>query len=263
MCTAGWCFWASPEKSGLGYNLLVMAERRVAYTFLFGDYDDLKRPGIITPEWDYVCFTDDPALRSDVWDVRLSPRGDEDRDLENKRYAMKHMILFHRYLKDYDLSISIGAQFQIDANLDEIIAENLRPEDDMMICSHPLRDCIYDEAEECKTSKLDDPARIDAHMQRYREAGFPAHAGLYSSGVIARRHDRVSVREMCEVWWREYRRGSRRDQLSLNYAIWRSPPIRISLVHRQRQFLDTGRFAICAHRKSVRFDGTGMRSEAV
>ncbi|MGI9067922.1 MAG: glycosyltransferase domain-containing protein [Pyrinomonadaceae bacterium] len=97
---------------------------------------------------------------------------------------------------------------------------------DMMICRHEERDCIYDEAEVCQALRLDDSARINAHMQRYRAMGYPAHNGLYTNVIIARWHDRANVRAMCELWWEEYRRGSSRDQLSLNYAIWKSEPIK-------------------------------------
>jgi hypothetical protein len=74
------------------------ARRKVVYTFIFGDYDDLKSPTIITEE----------------------------------------------------------------------------------------RDGIYDEAEVCRAWRLDDLARIDAHLQRYQQMGYPAHNGLYTTRIIAR-----------------------------------------------------------------------------
>jgi len=232
------------------------AKRKAVYTFIFGDYDDLKSPTIITPGWDYICFTDDPTLRSDVWEVRLSPRGRSDRQLEQKKYAMKHMILFHRYLKGYDLSLSIGAQLELNCNLDDLMREHFQASDDMMICRHEERDCIYDEAEVCRALVLDQPERIDAQMHRYRAIGYPAHNGLYTTLIIARWHDRRNVRAMCDLWWEEYRRGSRRDQLSLNYAIWKSAPIRISAIDFAQQFVIKRNFNICPHKWRIRLDAT-------
>lgn len=233
--------------------------RKAVYTFIFGDYDDLKSPAIITPGWDYICFTDDPSLRSDVWDVRLSARSRADRQLEHKKYAIKHIILFHQYLKGYDLSLSIGAQLELNCNLNDLMREHFRAGDDMMICQHPERDCIYDEAEVCKGWLLDDPARIDAQMQRYRAMEYPAHNGLYATGIIGRWHDRANVQAMCEFWWEEYRRGSRRDQLSLNYAIWKSAPVRISAVNFAQQFDDRRNFKLHPHKLRIRFEGTPIR----
>lgn len=240
----------------------IRRKRKAVYTFLFGDYDDLKSPTVITPGWDYICFTDDPTLRSDVWDVRLSTRGRADRRLENKKYATKHMILFHQYLKEYDLSLSVSAQIELNCNLDDLMREHFRAGDDMMVCRHEERDCIYDEAEVCKSWLLDDAARIDAQMQRYRVMGYPAHNGLYAAGIIARWHDRANVRAMCEFWWEEYRRGSRRNQLSLNYAIWKSAPIKISAIDFAQQFYVKRNFKICPHKLQLRFGGPHTDSKS-
>ncbi len=108
--------------------------RKAVYTFNFGDYDELKPPAIVTPGWDYICFTDDAGLRSDIWDVRLSPRTAEDRLLDNKRFASKHMILSHQYLPGYDFSLSLGAQLELNCNLDSLMQEHFRAGDDLMIC---------------------------------------------------------------------------------------------------------------------------------
>ena len=225
--------------------------RKVVYTFIFGDYDELKSPTVITPGWDYICFTDNRALSSKFWDVRLSLPQSADQQIETKKYAMKHMILFHHYLQGYDLSLSIGAQLRLKCNLDDLMREHFTPGDDMMICRHEKRDCVYDEAELCKAMFLDDSTRIDAHMQRYRASGYPAHSGLYTSRIIARWHDRQNVKDMCEFWWKEYLDGSRRDQLSLNYAIWKSAPIKISVVDYAQQFGTRLNFEICHHKNPV------------
>jgi hypothetical protein len=238
------------------------ARHKAVYTFIFGDYDSLKPPAVLTPGWDYICFTDDPTLRSDVWDVRLSARDQGDIRLGNKKYAGKHKILFHRYLKDYDLSLSMAADVELNCNLDDLMRNYFRDGDDMMICRHDVRDCIYDEAEVCKTLALDDPERVDEQMQRYRGLGYPAHNGLYSSGIIARWHDRPNVQEMTELWWQEYLAGSRRDQLSLPFALWRSVPIKISVVDYDQQFLRDANFIVHPHKPRNHFHGTQIRFSA-
>ena len=116
--------------------------RKAVYTFIIGNYDTLKTPTVITGGWDYICFTDSTALRSNCWDVRPSIRNPADLGLEDKKFAMKHMILFDDYLGDYDVSLSIGGQVEINCNLNEFLAEHFKPENDMMICRHPERDWI-------------------------------------------------------------------------------------------------------------------------
>ena len=238
-----------PEKS----------KRKAVYTFNFGDYDELKPPAIITPGWDYLCFTDDAELRSDIWDVRLSHRTAEDRHLDNKRFAMKHSILSHRYLPGYDFSVSLGAQIKLNCNLDELLQEYFRTGDDLMLVFWK-DDCVYDEADGCKQRLTDDPERIDEHMRRYRAVGYPARNGLYMGGVLARWHNRA-VRAMCELWWREYEQGSRRDQLSLAYAIWKSSRIKISKLDYREQFFEKRNFIVYPHKNSIDFGAADVTFE--
>ncbi len=42
----------------------------VVYTAIFGDYDKLRDPRERLPNVQYVCFTDNPRLKSSVWQVR-------------------------------------------------------------------------------------------------------------------------------------------------------------------------------------------------
>ena len=63
--------------------------RKAIYTFIIGNYDTLKTPGVMTPGWDYICLTDNPTLKSTIWDVRRSERGHIDAGLEDKKYAME------------------------------------------------------------------------------------------------------------------------------------------------------------------------------
>jgi hypothetical protein len=228
------------------------SRRKAVYTFIFGDYDELKPPAIVTPGWDYICFTDDAGLRSDIWDVRLSPRTAEDRLLDNKRFAMKHHILVHQYLPGYDFSVALGAQLKLNCNVDQLMREHFRAGDDLMLVFWK-DDCVYDEADGCKQRLTDDPERIDEHMRRYRAAGYPARQGLYMSGILARWHNRATVRAMGESWWQEYVQGSRRDQLSLSYAIWKSGALKISNLDYREQFFEKRNFIAYPHKHNIDF----------
>ena len=231
--------------------------RKTVYTFIFGDYDDLKSPAVVTPGWDYICFTDDPALRSEVWDVRLSPRDRSDRELENKRYSTKHKALFHRYLPGYDLSLAIDACLELNCNLDDFMDEHFEVGDDMMIV-HSQGACIYEEAECCKQRLVADPACIDAQIQRYRLVSYPPRHGLYFGGLIGRRHNRENVRALCNLWWEEYSGGSTREQLSLTYAIWKSAAIRISPLDYHEQFFEKRNFIGHPHKRNMSFAGANI-----
>ena len=225
-----------------------MNSRKAIYTFIIGDYDELKPPTLITKGWDYICFTDSPTVSSDIWEIRQTQRPADEVDLESKKFAMRHMILFYEYLRGYDLTISIGGQVQINCDLNEFVSSHFRESDDMMVCIHHERNCIYDEAEICKQFKIDDPVRIDHQMKKYRREGYPEKQGLYETGVLGMRHDRPHLITMCNIWWYELKHGSKRDQLSLNYAIWKSGGIKVSELNYNALFLENKYFLIFPHR---------------
>lgn len=87
---------------------------------------------------------------------------------------------------------------------------------------HPDRRCIYVEAARCISMSKDDPALIIRQMERYRREGYPPDNGLAECNVIVRHHSDALVQKVMSDWWREIRKGSRRDQLSFNYVIWKN-----------------------------------------
>src|SRR5690625_7119636 len=46
-------------------------ETIVVYTCNFGRYESVKPPVVVEPDIRYILFTDDPSLRSDVWEIRI------------------------------------------------------------------------------------------------------------------------------------------------------------------------------------------------
>jgi hypothetical protein len=61
---------------------------------------------------------------------------------------------------------------------------------------------------------------IDAQIARYRAEGLPESSGLIEAPILLRRHT-PAVARLNAAWWAELARGSRRDQLSFNYASWK------------------------------------------
>ena len=53
-----------------------MKLRKVVYTVITGKYDNLRSQPRIKG-WDYICFTDDPELKSEFWDICQVPADDE------------------------------------------------------------------------------------------------------------------------------------------------------------------------------------------
>ena len=79
------------------------------YTAFTGDYDTLKQPEFIDENCDYICFTDNPNLESDLWTIIQM----DESILDNNRKAKQYKLLPHKYLKDYKYSFWLDGTFKI------------------------------------------------------------------------------------------------------------------------------------------------------
>ena len=87
---------------------------------------------------------------------------------------------------------------------------------------HPHRDCVYEEAKACIQRKKDKSITIEAQINKYRFLNYPERNGMVATGIIVRRKNE-EIDKFCELWWREVREHSKRDQLSFNFINWITP----------------------------------------
>ncbi|MWV46683.1 DUF616 domain-containing protein [Paenibacillus sp. HJL G12] len=204
-------------KANMNNGVIVNNSRVAVYTAIFGDYDVLDDPQLMVKGIDYICFTNNPKLSSNCWNI-VHVEGDPLLDLV--RNARKIKILAHQYLKDYDYSIWVDANIKILDN--PVILINSYLKDNVLAAyTHSGgRSCIYSEAEACIKLKKDDPNKIQNQMIAYRSEGYPEINGLIETGVLIRKHNDPFLMEAMNLWWEQIIRHSRRDQLSFNYVMW-------------------------------------------
>ena len=74
--------------------------KKVIYTSVFGCTEEnnyhLHKPDVDLSGWDFICFTDNPNFKSDLWDVKLVKPLYDDNARNAKRYKLKP----HLFLKD-------------------------------------------------------------------------------------------------------------------------------------------------------------------
>ncbi|WP_411964463.1 glycosyltransferase domain-containing protein [Haloferax sp. YSMS24] len=187
----------------------------VVYTAIFDNYDFLLPPRNPNDSLDYICFTDNPNMESDIWDFRIVSDEEDSPKLQSGKYK----TLPHRFLPEYKYSIWVDGNIHIHGNLTDL-ANKYVPETDLAVPPHPDRDCLYDEAQACVNLNKSDPEATAKQMQRYRKAGFPENFGLSETRILIRNHSAENVVNTMECWWKEYRDGANRDQLSFEYAAW-------------------------------------------
>ena len=209
----------------------------VIYTAIFGNYDSLIEPAYKPSNCDFICFTDNRDLKSNVWQIIYQPTIYSTAN----RNAKKFKVLPHRYLKDYLYSIWVDGNMLVQGDVNDIIKTNLS-NSNVAFFSHAKnvldsRGCAYEEAQyildigqqnyQRNPSRgllawKDTPETIVAQMNKYSVSGFPKDHELITGMVIARKHNEVDSIRVMEDWWTEIKYHSKRDQLSFNYCAWKN-----------------------------------------
>ena len=207
--------------------------KKVIYTAIFGDYDNLVEPYHQQKDFDFICFTDNKDLQTppdSVWTVKYVKPLYSD----STRNARKYKLLPHRFLSEYDVSIWMDGNQHIVGDFYELTDKYLSNKDlacyDHEQCKLDPRGCVYQEAQailwlgnnDPNKNFKDDPQIIVNQVNKYQEEGYPQNNKLIVSGVLLRKHNEPLVVETMELWWEELKYNSKRDQLSFNYSTWKT-----------------------------------------
>lgn len=114
------------------------APRCVVYTTIFGGKDELKAPRVVEPGWDYIAFTDDPALKpAGAWKVELVETKQPNPILASKEFR----YLPHVYLPEYDESLYIDGSMELTGSIKEMLHSATETDPGLCVFRHPgLRD---------------------------------------------------------------------------------------------------------------------------
>lgn len=190
----------------------VKKNKKAVYTAIFGAYDRWEDPKEINPDWDYYLFTDQEIYSSKYQIIQME---------HNDKLERKIKIVPHQFkqLADYDVLLWHDGSIKpvMPSSVDHFLLT------DFTILKHPSHNCVYREAEACLNIKNDNPETIKNQISRYKSEGMPQNFGMVASGINARINSK-EVQEFTEKWWQEVSSGSRRDQLSFNYCLWKYKP---------------------------------------
>lgn len=199
----------------------------VIYTCITAVYDEIENPKFISDGFDYVCYTDNENLKSDVWEIRKIPETLSDlSDAKKNRYVKTHP---HEFFPEYDISIYIDGNVIQNGDVNELIEKECT-EGSIFFYKHPYEDCIYDELYTLTFCLKESLGMIDKLRKRYRMEKFPRHFGLSQNNIIIRRHNEYDCIWLMERWWEEIKENSHRDQVSLFYVLWKTPGVSIKLI---------------------------------
>jgi hypothetical protein len=192
--------------------------RACVYTALLNGYERLnEQPLAGDSSLDFVCFTGDPELTSETWDVRsvapIFPR-----DPARSQRLLK--ICAHRVVPEYDVSLYIDNSVLLRSRAEDIIDTLLPNDRTLAFLQHSFRETVHDEFDEVVGLGFDAATTCREQREHY-EMVDPQSLALRPlwSGIVVRRHNDPRVVAAMERWFAHVLRYSRRDQLSVWYAL--------------------------------------------
>lgn len=201
--------------------------RFAVYTVLVGDYDDIRQPLVVDDRFDYILFTDNKQIEGcGIWQIRDIEYYNEDTTRMSRFPKMKPDIV----LPEYDASLYIDANLQIaEQRVYDTFVQLYNSGVEWGYVKHCSTDCAYEEAYWNIAVGLENDHKMLDYCHFLRAEGFPRHYGLYLNNLIYRRHTET-VNKVDDLWWSLYERFTRRDQLSLPYAFWKTTELKKSLL---------------------------------
>lgn len=192
-------------------------EKKLLYTVMTSGYDMLNEiPGPVS-NWDFVCYTDNPELKSDTWQIRVLKN---EMNLDPVRLSRQVKINNHLVDSGYDISVYIDANFKIRGDLDSFVSHILPPGERFVMLLHPFHSSLREELELCISVGKDDEGLLRSQYRHYVEENkfkdpYPHIAG----GMIMRRPGSQDIRTLMETWFEQLLRWSGRDQMAFNYSL--------------------------------------------
>lgn len=188
--------------------------KNILYTVNLDNYD---APPPLSPllvsGFRCVMVTDDPdmeAARGSAWELLIV-----DREEDPHRHQRRLKICWWELFPEAETIIYVDASLHIRHALKHLIP--LHSETGFTTGTHPIRKCVYKEAEACEQRGKAPIAQIHKQVEAYKAEGIPKEHGMYQTGLIIRSNTQ-EVREFCKMWFTELSKHTHRDQLSIMAA---------------------------------------------
>ena len=188
------------------------------YTCITGAYDDLKEIKNIEPNVYYYCFTNNKNIKSSTWNVVYI----KDNNLSDVVLARKIKILGHKLINDYDIQVWMDAAVEFKKNIRSFVDYYLTDKDVFVGFKHEYRNSIKEEMNACLRFRKENIENVKKLQEFYNKEKYNYQNGLIESTVIIKRNKNDLVMKTMKIWFNIVKKYSKRDQLSFNYAIFKT-----------------------------------------
>jgi hypothetical protein len=188
------------------------------FTAIVGETDVLKPPTFVHPGVRYVVLSDRQlavppyvCIRLTAQELAAGPR------LVSRRLKI---LADHPGLGSPEVTLWHDAAFRMDCDPVAVSAWALADGVDMLAFAHPHRTQIEDEAEAIAKWGWVPRETLLEQVRTYRAEGF-RQTMITSTGFCIRRMSEL-VKAFNALWWGEVAKWGWRDQMSVDYAIWKA-----------------------------------------
>lgn len=212
-------------------------------TAIIGDFDALFLPRHLEGEVDYYCFSDTLSDGYGVFHIYKPPYIDAD-PRRTARYIKTNLL---KYIDGYDYVVWVDANVEINVKVTELVQRVSNSSHTLGAIQHPVRNNLFEEAEEILAWKLDDECLVKEQIARYEYIHNLRSAPLIESNVLVLDARDEKIHNFMRIWWNEINNFSRRDQLSIGYALAEAKVTWQPLLDEQQSTRDSHEFALFRH----------------
>lgn len=222
----------------------------IVYTALFGDYDKLSRP-YLEEGVRYICFTDQLQKKNMGWELILVDLKLDD-NIQKNRYIK---FFPEKFLPNCDITVYIDSNILIYKPISDVVDSSL-DKYNIALPKHPIRNSVIEEFDACIHSGRIPQTDAIIQLNKYMARIDLSKIVLTENNIIIRRFNVDCIIELQKMWWDEFQKGTKRDQLSLQYCAavlgieinvlaWNSRKVRVGLLakpHKHSKLIDWIKF---------------------
>lgn len=187
------------------------------YTVLTSAYEEFNSQPFVAKGTNlpFICFTDSDMKAPNGWEFRkIKPIFPQDPVRSQREIKIRP----HRYLPEYDGSLYLDNSVLLKSDpslLIDKVGDKI-----FSLPFHSFRKDLLSEFYEVLVAGLDYSERILEQFGHYYKTN-PSlmQSRPYFTGILLRHHNDLRMIEFAEAWGAQVNRYSRRDQLSINYAL--------------------------------------------
>lgn len=197
-------------------------KKKVIYTCLTGDYNNLIKHKFINKDYDYICFTDIPKLlkKKKIGSWQIKPLAFN--KLNNTKNSRWHKLHPHIILSEYDESIWLDGYINIKTSfLFDQIEEKCK-NNDILIPIHKDRDCVYDELLAISYYGVENDKNLNKMKSILEKEGMPYNFGMNDASIIYRKHNKDFIIKLMNDWWYYVENITKRDQASWTLVLYKN-----------------------------------------